>query len=549
MSTLDDDRFRPRPAPPQGKSESTPARFVARVVKEVSKAGYGSSTGESRSVGAFGRGRAAAAMRGRKMGAHARRVILKSRFVVLARAGHRSVATHLRYIERDGTTREGGRGQAYGSDSDSVDLKVFQERSRGDRHQFRMILSAEDAVELRDLKRFTREFMAQVEKDLETRLDWAAVDHWDTDNPHTHVVLRGRAADGTDLVIASDYMAHGMRMRASDIATEWLGPRTELDIQESLRREVTQERLTSLDRAPLGCAKEEVIDLAGEARSRRDALQLRGRLQHLEAMGLAEKAERECWRLTPKLRETLAAMGERGDILRSVNRALRGVSREISFDSPREIAIIGRVVGKGIVDELSDRTYLVVDGIDGRAHYVRMPPQTDLSEFPLGSVIQSSVGKGGLARTSMLCHLSIEDQVECVGPTWLDRQLIRRANLADQGFGAEARDALEARTNVLLGRGLAERRNGRVAAPNLIASLRARELDSFARKFSAESGKPHIPQAAHRQPAKLTVRELKLASGRFGVMESAMGFTLVPWRKDLKSQLGRELVLRQLPSM
>jgi len=469
--------------------------------------------------------------------------------VVLARAGQKSVVTHLRYIERDGTTREGGRGQAYGPDDDTVDLKAFEERGRGDRHQFRLILSVEDASELQDLKRFTREFMCQVEKDVETHLDWVAVDHWDTDNPHTHIVLRGRAAEGGDLVIASDYMAHGMRMRASDIATEWLGPRTELEIQECLRKEVTQERLTSLDRALIACANGNVVDLAGEGGARRDALQLHGRLQRLEAMGLVEKTDGDRWRLALTMRETLVAMGERGDVVRAVNRALSGAAREISFEPPAENAVVGRVAGKGIADELSDRTYLVVDGIDGRAHYLRMPPSTDLSEYPLGSVVQSAVGKGGFARTRLLCHLRIEDQVNALGPTWLDRQLIAGTNLTGGGFGAIARQAIEQRANVLTTLGFAESRGGKfMIAPNLLASLRARELDAVARQISTESRKPQVSQGAHRGAGPVAMRELKLASGRIAVRESAMGFTLVPWSKDLRSQLGGEILARQFPS-
>src|SRR5438874_7846236 len=118
MTSSDDDRFRARPAPPRAKSGSNAARFVSGVLKEVSKAGFRSPSRDVVSSATFGRGRAVAAMCGRKLGPRARRIVLKSRFVVLARAGQKSVATHLRYIERDGTTRDGGRGQAYGPDSD-----------------------------------------------------------------------------------------------------------------------------------------------------------------------------------------------------------------------------------------------------------------------------------------------------------------------------------------------------------------------------------------------------------------------------------------------
>jgi len=149
-------------------------------------------------------------MVGQALGATARRVVIKSRYVVLKNAGATSESTHLRYIERDGVTREGMRGQAYGPESDTAELKAFEERGRGDRHQFRFIVSVEDAEQLDDLRAYTREFMQRMAVDLETRLDWVAVDHWDTDNPHTHVVLRGRAASGQDLVIDRTGL-HGTR--------------------------------------------------------------------------------------------------------------------------------------------------------------------------------------------------------------------------------------------------------------------------------------------------------------------------------------------------
>lgn len=141
-----------------------------------------------RPVNTFGRGRVAASRAGQRLGPNARRVVIKSRFVVLQRASPNSVAVHLRYIERDGVTRDGQKGQAYGADTDAADLKAFQERGQNDRHQFRFIVSAEDGLELEDVKGFTRQLMRRMEIDLETRLDWVAINHWDTDNPHTHMV-------------------------------------------------------------------------------------------------------------------------------------------------------------------------------------------------------------------------------------------------------------------------------------------------------------------------------------------------------------------------
>ncbi|WP_454902907.1 DUF3363 domain-containing protein [Variovorax gossypii] len=393
MAGRDDDRFRVKPAAPKSRAGPDSQRFVSQVLREMSKASAKrSGKNIGRPANTFGRGRVAASMAGQHLGANARRVIIKSRFVVLQRVSPNSVAVHLRYIERDGVTRDGQKGQSYGQDTDAADLKAFQERGQGDRHQFRFIVSPEDGVELEDLKRFTRQLMRRMEIDLETRLDWVAVDHWDTDNPHTHIVLNGRTASKEDLVIAPDYMSHGMRMRASEIATEWLGPRTEAEMRQSLLREVDQQRLTGLDRALIRQAGADGIDLTGNPSDRQRQNVLRARLQRLEGMGLAERVDANRWKLQPGMSATLNAMGERKDALDTMRRALKGQQRELvvhDADVANAVPVVGRVAGKGLADELNDRGYLVVDGIDGRAHYLKLPAGSDLAKLPMHAIVEA----------------------------------------------------------------------------------------------------------------------------------------------------------------
>ena len=133
--------------------------------------------------------------------------------------------------------------------SDAADEQAFAERTADDRHHFRFIVSPEDGAELADLRSFTRELMQDVERDLGTKLDWVAVDHWNTDNPHVHVLIRGRADDGQDLVISREYISRGFRDRAAERVTAELGPRSEHEIRTALEKEVGAECWTSLDRA------------------------------------------------------------------------------------------------------------------------------------------------------------------------------------------------------------------------------------------------------------------------------------------------------------
>jgi type IV secretory pathway VirD2 relaxase len=70
-----------------------------------------------------------------------------------------------------------------------------------------------------DLKAFTRDVAKQMETDLGTRLDWVAVDHWNTDSPHVHLLVRGVGDEGADLVISRDYISRGLRSRAEELVS------------------------------------------------------------------------------------------------------------------------------------------------------------------------------------------------------------------------------------------------------------------------------------------------------------------------------------------
>ena len=317
MAGRDEDGFDIRPGTPKGRHQ----RFVSQVIREVSKAGGRALNRPAARTGAsLGRGKVASRMMGQGLGRKARRVVIKTRLVNLQRAGIRSTITHLKYIEREGVGPDGEKGQAYGPHTDDADMDAFERRVRDDRHQFRFIVSPADADQLGDLKSYTRELMTQVQADLGTSLDWVAVDHWNTDNPHTHIVLRGKQADGRDLVIAREYIGSGMRQRGSEIATQWLGPRTELEIQSEQQREVERPGWTGLDRTLQRMAPDGRVTLQGLAEQCRDQRYRRmliGRLQYLEGMGLCDAVSGKGWQLASDLKTKLPSMARQLDIVRT----------------------------------------------------------------------------------------------------------------------------------------------------------------------------------------------------------------------------------------
>ncbi|WP_412558996.1 relaxase/mobilization nuclease RlxS [Thalassospira sp. MIT1370] len=395
----DDDDFTPRLGRIRSRGSKRGRRYLHQVLRSVALAG-GRSSGRGTFQGnRIGRGSGVGrvlASRDRYAAYRARRVIVKSRIVKLKGQGRKAARLHLRYIQRDGVTREGLPGDLYDAESDRADGRAFLERGEGDRHQFRFIVSAEDAAEYDELKGFTRRLMRQMEADLGTRLDWVAVDHYNTGHPHTHIVLRGRDDRGKDLVIARDYLARGMRERAAEIVGLDLGPRSDLEIEHRLRREVEQERFTSLDRGLLRDVGEDGLVRPGTAAGDTFRQTLRaGRLQKLRRLGLAEEVGPGRWRLAEDLEPVLRRLGERGDIIKTLHREMaregrdRAASDYTIYDpaGPEARRVVGRVIARGLSDEINDRHYLIVDGVDGRAHYVDIGKADATDPLPDGAIV------------------------------------------------------------------------------------------------------------------------------------------------------------------
>ena len=385
MTTRDDDvRVRPGRINHGNRGAKRPQTFVGEVMRAAKRAGhvgdsFRSSQGRSRSR--FGRGRRAAVSI--QLRSNSRRVVMKARVVRHQGSRFRSapLPKHINYLKREGVTRDGEDARMFDANSEVADERAFADRCKDDRHHFRFIVSPEDAAELENLRAFTRELLGDVERDLGTKLDWVAVDHWNTDNPHVHVLIRGRTDDGQDLVISRAYISRGFRDRAAERVTMELGPRSEREIQSALEREVEAERWTSLDRALRNIADEGagIADLRPGAPDLDPELRrlMLGRADKLERLGLAERVAPACWTLKPGLEPTLRDLGLRGDIIKTMHRVMTGAGREpdvagfaLHGDDPSD-PVLGRLVERGFQDELKGSAYAIVEGIDGRTHHLQ----------------------------------------------------------------------------------------------------------------------------------------------------------------------------------
>jgi len=378
----------------------------------------------------------------------ARRAIVKVRVVKLRNAKSSVSRGHLAYLQREGAGvertegLEGSaeltptRGQLYGpEDGVEIDGRDFVARSqesfdgRGDPHQFRIMISPEDGAELArvngdgtpNLKDTTRALMAQMEEDLGTRLDWVAVDHFDTAHPHTHIIARGVTHDGKGLNIAGEYISRGIRGRLEEELTRELGWKSELEIQQEMKREVGAMRVTTADRhIANGMEKlNNTIDLrAGSAASTFPANSsmnrhiLIGRMKHLEKMGLAQSNYDGLWRVDKDTFKTLGQIEQREQLNKEIHAAMEraNIKRPVCLNDGRKDydgnlsnrRVIGRVIAKTLGrDEGMNpdakgggKVRFIIDGTDGYVSTVETGMDTRAGEAAkVGSIIEVSPPK------------------------------------------------------------------------------------------------------------------------------------------------------------
>lgn len=523
-------------------------RYVNRVMHAAHKAGHLTKSASPFSGSRSARGAAFGTLAGAGFVASSRRrVVVKARIAKLKSGDLGAARAHLRYIQRDGVTSEGKPGRLYDAFSDDADGAGFLEQAEGDRHQFRFIVSAEDATEMTDLKPYIRDLMQRMEEDLGTRLDWVAVDHFNTGHPHTHIVVRGKDDRGEDLIIARDYMSHGIRERARELVTLELGPEIEGDFAHKLDQEIEADRFTRLDRALLREVHEGFLVVSALRPSDPEThAAYMGRLRKLERLGLATERRMGVWEVSEEAEAKLRQLGSRDDITKTMHRVLRegGLDRPAGgfaiFDATNPHSrIVGRVVGLGLSDEFRDKHYLVVDGIDGRVHYTDVgyiPPELVPEKGMIVSVegVETGLDHERRARVRILSYLPLEKLIDANGATWLDKQIVsvRREATRSENFGAEVEDALTRRRQWLISQGLGAKSADGVfqPAPSLLGRLRDQEIRQTGVLLSKKLGLVFHELVVGEPVTGVYERPVDLASGRFAIIKTTREFSLVPWQ-------------------
>ena len=304
-----------------------------------------------------------------------------------------ALAKHIVYLGRAGAGAEGARPAFFDRDREGASPQAETEGWGEDRHHLRFIVSPEHGDRL-DLKSYVRDVMGRVSADLgEPGLEWIATCHYDTDQPHAHVLVRGRREDGRDLVIPRDYMGYGFRARAQEVAQERLGDLSRVEAERRIWKETEADRFTGFDRRLLNAADGSRTVDDGVGASDAWAALTRGRLRHLEGLGLAWRTGRR-YRLDDDLEGKLRTLQAKRDIIRTLNQRRLEAGREIRMLGAESIR--GRVVKTGFHDEVGAAPWVMVRDRGNIEHYARLRPGP--TNPRVGEAVTLAPARDGLAK-------------------------------------------------------------------------------------------------------------------------------------------------------
>jgi type IV secretory pathway VirD2 relaxase len=477
------------------------------------------------------------------------KVSFRSHFARGGGAGGGNLAAHASYLQRDGAEREGEKGRFYDATHDEVrDAQDrLQDWAENDKRHFRITLAPESGARLvaedGQLKEFTRDTMARMERDLGLGLDWIAIDHHNTDNPHSHVIVRGVRRDGVELIIPREYVSHGLREAARDVATDRIGARGREDERLRLDREAHSQSYNRLDQAienELGKRSEILVQRLGHGRDPAFADAMKARARELARIGLAEETRRNVIRFERDWTDRLKAM-------RSID-----VRRELARAKLYE-KNMGRVAGAvrelGPRGETPDRGVLVVETPD-KGRLVLNTSMEAIADLKRGSLVELTPDgrRGGIERLSF--HAP-EEQVHARAQTELDRELERvaRGQAPRLPDAPEVRAALDQRANVLESNQLGFRTNdGRFHfRDGALDELKQTELSREGREAAKDRHglfRDVTPGSGHERDRggattftsekSWTVRETKeLFAGKTAILERGSDLALAPMQSGM----------------
>ena len=488
---------------------------------------------------------------------------------------------HGRYIARE-SSRPDRKNRGLGFDVAREDVDVPKSlgawQKAGDPVLWKLVVSPENGDRM-DLRQHARDLLGQMERDLETRLEWVAVEHDHNARPHLHIALRGVREDGSRLGLPDQYLKHGIRARSSELATRELGPRTRRDHLRSREAAIEARHVGLLDHEiERRAGDERTLDFRSEPPPGTRESQVWRRLEVLEELGLATRQGRR-WHVAEDLKPALRTVQRTRDLQRSLR------DPEISL-SERDSRIRWTTLGDGerltgrfagaVLDEVTERTQLLVEGTDGILHVVAQTPRLERERaggrLRTGAVVTlrgRSFEREDGRRVPWVephVHGTLEAMRSERRPTTvLDRNALLSVraegalpSVSEGGstFARAWREAVRERRELLVRAGLLieeERKRGRALALSRTAEawmddrghdrtpVNLEELRKSAEKPLREAGEV----AGQRFRGPLHAVAYDPEGGRYAVLDTGRQLTAIPNdAADLELEVGREYEAR-----
>lgn len=331
-----------------------------------------------------------------------RSVIFKAKYVKNnGKDFSEKIKTHLYYITREEAGLEGQKAELFSNHDSAPSISELADSFSKSPHNFRFIISPENGDKL-DLKEFTKELIEIMEKDLGTKLNWVASCHYDTNNPHIHLVVDGRDDREKKLLIRKDYMSRGIRNRASQISTYMIGLKTKEEIYYGMSLSTSKNSKTYLDEVIQFIStnsSKEIINTDKIKYKEFDFINktlLEERLYYLESKGLSTRNENNCWTINKNYPDILKEIGRTNSIIERLSQKL-SVKKEqcqiISRESLPDKGYKGRVVSHGFTNEIDEIRFLVIKTEDNKYLYLELGKYSEKTPSKTGDWVHISATK------------------------------------------------------------------------------------------------------------------------------------------------------------
>lgn len=331
-----------------------------------------------------------------------RSVIFKAKYVKNnGKDFSEKIKAHLYYISREEAGLEGQKAELFSNHDSALSISALAELFSDSPHNFRFIISPESGDKL-DLKEFTKDLIKTMEKDLDTKLNWVSSCHYDTNNPHIHLVVDGRDDKGKKLLIKKDYLSRGIRSRASQISTYTIGLKTKKEIYNDISLSTSKSSKTYLDEVihyiSLNSCNE-IIDLEKIKYKEFDFVDknlLQKRLIYLEGKGLATKNEDNYWTINKNYLDTIKEIGRTSSIIERLSQKL-SVNKEqcqiVSRETIPDKGYKGQVVSHGFTNEIDEIRFLVIKTEDNKHLYLELGKYSEKTPSKIGDWVHITATK------------------------------------------------------------------------------------------------------------------------------------------------------------